>query len=140
MLPKISKQSYNDSCFYTETQQFPWENLSCYTSSTYTTKKELLYELSNKYKSYLCSLKETKEESESEENEEDTKMQQIHDYLEQLPNRVQQIITLKILHPEYNTSTLAIKLKCHRDSVYESYKQIRKDYPSLVFFTCYYNK
>lgn len=136
MLNKISKETYNDSVFYSDVQCFNWNDITDYTSSSYgKSKMDLIKELSNKYKKYLC----TKHNSESSEDE-DPLMQQIDDYLQQLPDRVRRLITIKILHPEYTSTILAVKLKCHRDSVYECYKLIAQKYPDLLYFTCHYKR
>lgn len=138
---RISHECFNDELRYINKQEFPWVELREWTSSycNNSNDKISLKLLSEQYKMYLCNKYKLKQESTSSE-ENDQLMEEIEDYLSTLPKRIRKIITMKILHPEYSTTNLAFKLGCHRDSIYEDFKIIRREYPSLMFFTCYYKK
>jgi hypothetical protein len=135
MLDKISKQVYQDSVFYSNSQDFDWKSLQDYTSS-YSGNESRMQVLVAKYKTYLMSIKRYTKSDESESSYIDTDMDIIFRYMRSLPKRIRKIVMFKIIEPELTITELAKRLKCNRDTTYESFKTIRKDYPELIFFTC----
>jgi len=137
LLDKIAKIRYSDSVMYSASQDFCWQNLEDWTS--YSSADSNIDILVCKYKKYLYSKRYTRNESdESDESQSsywDPDMDIVFAYLRSLPKRIRFIINMKIVNPYITPPEIIERLKISKDTLYATYKIIRRDYPELIYFT-----